>query len=71
MKITIVSTDQITEIDGVPVRAWLGVTEDGIECDVFVHRVAVRDDRDCGRFEAELKEKLPPGRMVPLRLILN
>jgi hypothetical protein len=71
MKIAIESTDVITRIDGVPVRLWEGVTEDGIPCKVFVHRIAVRDDQDSARFEKELAEQLPPGRVVDLRHVLN
>lgn len=70
MQITIESTDQVTRIDQVPVRVWNGVTEDGTPCKVFVHRLAVRDDQDTERFERELTEQLPPGRFLPLSLIL-
>jgi hypothetical protein len=70
MKITITSTDQITRIDGVPVRLWEGVTERGVACKVFVHRVAVRSTHDSAQFEAELKEMQQPGRVVPLSQIL-
>ena len=58
MTITITATDRLTEMDGVPVRVWDGVTANGIPCHVFVHRIAVREDRDCSQFEAELAEKL-------------
>jgi hypothetical protein len=70
MKITIEATDQLTTIDGVPVRVWRGETEDGVPCQVFVHRIAVRYDQDCTRFDRELVSKLPPGRHIPLRLVL-
>lgn len=70
MRLTIESTEQITHIDGIPVRVWEGITEDGIPCKVFVHRIAVRDDQDSGRFDRELAEQLPPGHIVPLSLIL-
>lgn len=70
MQIQIVSTDQLTELDGVPVRAWKGTTASGIECHVFVHRIAVAKDEDCSQFENELKEQIPPGRAVPLEMIL-
>jgi hypothetical protein len=72
MKITITSTDQITRLDDVEVRVWEGTTEDGVACKVFVHRLAVlvRADADVERFERELAEKLPPGRSVPLSMIL-
>jgi hypothetical protein len=70
MKLFIEATDQLTTIDGVPVRVWRGETEDGVPCLAFVHRIVVRDDEDYTRFERELVEKLPPGRHVPLRLVL-
>jgi hypothetical protein len=61
MKITIESTDALTTIDRVPVRVWEGVTEDGIPCKVFVHRIAVADEQDASAFDRELREQLPPG----------
>ena len=70
MKITIESTDQLTRIDGVPVRIWEGVTEDGVRCKVMVHRLAVANDEDSSRFDRELAEQLPPGRFLPLSRIL-
>jgi hypothetical protein len=70
MRITIDATEYITDIDGVPVRVWEGVTERGIPCKVMVHRVAVRDDQDCTQFDRELKETLPPGRRVALGMVL-
>lgn len=70
MKITIESTDQITTLDGVPCRVWKGATEAGVECVVFVHRLAVHKDQDAAQFERELAEQLPPGRHVPLSLVL-
>ncbi len=70
MKITIESTEKTTRIDNVPVRLWEGVTEDGVRCKVFVHRIAVHNDDDATRFEAELEAQLPPGRYIPLSMIL-
>lgn len=70
MKMTITSTDKCTEIDGVPVRLWEGVTEAGVPCLVFVHRLAVKKTEDSAQFEAELKEQCPPGLFFPLRMIL-
>lgn len=60
MRIQIESTDDCPVIDGVETRRWKGVTENGVECEVFVHRLAVRDDRDCGQFEAELLGRAKP-----------
>lgn len=70
MKIQIEATEHITKIQGVPVRLWRGVTESGSECHVFVHRIAVPEGQDSSEFEAELREKLPPGQVIDLRLIL-
>jgi hypothetical protein len=70
MKITITATEKTTTMDGVPVRLWSGVTEDGTPCQVFVHRIAVEAKEDCSRFDRELQEKLPPGRHLPLSMIL-
>jgi hypothetical protein len=68
MKISIESTDQITEIKGVPVRHWLGTTERGIPVHVFVHLIAVHKDEDCSQFDAELREVDPPAGPRHLRL---
>jgi hypothetical protein len=70
MKIMIESTDQLTQMDGVPVRVWNGTTESGVPCIVFVHRLAVHNDSDSKQFERELQEQLPPGRAIPLSAIL-
>lgn len=70
MKMQIESTEQITEIGGVPVRVWKGVTESGVDCFVFVHLIAVRNDHDSTEFERDLAEQVPPGRSVPLSHIL-
>jgi len=60
MRILIESTDQILELNGVPVRVWNGTTESGIECLVFVHRIAIHKDADNEAFERELFEQIPP-----------
>ncbi len=60
MQISIESTDQITNIDGVPVRVWKGVTAGGVDCFVMVHRIAVARDLDSSEFERELSEQVEP-----------
>jgi len=70
MQITMNSTDNLTKIDGIPVRLWEGETLRGTKCKVFVHRIAVSNDEDSSQFEHELKEQLEPGRKIPLRDIL-
>lgn len=61
MQIDIVSTETVTEIDGVPVRLWEGSTAGGIPCLVYVHRIAVREDHDASQFAGELAEQQPPA----------
>lgn len=72
MKITIESTEKLTDLGGVRVRLWEGVTEAGSKCYVFVHRIAVHRDQDAEQFDRELKEQMPPGadRVFDLRHIL-
>lgn len=70
MKITIESTNKLTHFDGVPVRVWMGTTESGVQCHVFVHRIAVREDQNAEQFERELKEQLPAGQVFDLRHVL-
>lgn len=70
MQMVIKATDQLTEIDGVPVRVWEGRTSSGIPCKVFVHRIAVDRAEDTAEFDRALAEQLPPGRVVSLREVL-
>lgn len=70
MELIIKATEQLTSVDGVPARVWKGTTASGVECIVFVHRIAVHNDADSSEFERELAEQLPPGRHVPLSMIL-
>ena len=41
MRLTIRSTEQIVEIEGVPCRLWNGQCENGERVVLYVHRVAV------------------------------
>lgn len=70
MKITIESTEKLADLNGVDCRLWEGVTENGIPCKVFVHRVAVREDRDSSQFDRELSE-MPPAVAVPNSMIFD
>lgn len=70
MTLTITATETVTTLNGVPARLWEGVTEDGIPCKVFVHRVAVSDLHDSAAFDRRLKAELPPAKHLPLALIL-
>lgn len=70
MKINIETTSQITLVGGVQCRAWDGVTEGGIRCKVFVHRVVIHKDQDASEFEKELLEQPASGSVVPLSDVL-
>jgi hypothetical protein len=68
VKLIIEATDKLTELDGVRVRVWNGKTEDGKECLVFVHQIAVDRSQDASAFERAFKELPTPAgaMMVPL-----
>jgi hypothetical protein len=70
MKLTITPTAEITVIGGVPCRVWEGVTEAGVRCKLFIHRLAVAADQDDAEFQRELLEQLPPATLVDLRYVL-
>lgn len=77
MKLTIESTEQMTDVPGQQIgspstrcRVWKGKTEDGTPCVLFVHLIAVERTEDQAEFEAELKEQLAPGSVVDFRHIL-
>lgn len=57
MKIQMESTETILTLDGVECRLWNAVTDDGIPCLVFVHRIAVAESGSVEAFEG-LKFKL-------------
>lgn len=62
VKLTIESTEIIREIDGVPVRVWEGVTDQGGVCYVLVHRIAVPsvDALLTNQADSELEAMLQP-----------
>lgn len=60
MRIQIEPTEHFLSVDGVPVRVWNGITEDGNQCFVMVHRIAVRAEDDTSSLERELVETPPP-----------
>lgn len=71
MIITITATEKLTDINGVPVRLWEGVTDQGTKCKVFVHRLVVHKDEDQKAFEEEFTEQMPPNdSKIDLRQIL-
>lgn len=74
MKVTLESTDQIVEVNGVPGRIWEGTTAAGIQCHAIITRIAVHKNDDASEFERELKETRPPSPAVrdiyPARMVL-
>lgn len=60
MKMTIESTEMITEIAGVSCRVWRGVTEKGIRCDLAIPMIRVREEVDRTDFEEQLRELPAP-----------
>lgn len=65
MKIQMEPTEHIVAMDGVECRVWNGVTENDIQCFVFVHRIAVRNDQDAKEFD-ELFEGWIPVEIIEL-----
>lgn len=70
MKITLESTTQIVQFDGIEARVWEGETESGIKLTAFITRVAVDKDDDVEQFQRELKEQRVPTVYWPLRMVL-
>jgi hypothetical protein len=74
MKITIESTTQIVDVNGVPARIWEGATDSGIPVHCFVTRIAVQKGQDASEFELELQEHRPPSPdlngVYPMRMVL-
>lgn len=60
MKVTVIPSDIVTDLDGMKVRLWTGTTESGIAVTLLVRAVVVHKDADCTQFERELTVKLPP-----------
>jgi hypothetical protein len=65
MRMQIESTAEIVTIYGVACRQWKGVTENGIECHVFIKAIACHRDDDAAEFQQELIE-LPQPTEHPL-----
>jgi hypothetical protein len=60
VKITIESTDRYAKVDGVDCDLWLGTSELGTQCVVFVQRIALHNDDDASEFTNEFREGPPP-----------
>jgi len=70
MEIMIKATDKLTIINGATCRLWEGVTARGMKCKVFVNCLVAHSDDDFGQLKAEMKEMMPPGRYIPVSMIL-
>lgn len=80
MIVHLTSTSRVIEVvderGDVEGRVWEGTTESGIPIFAVVTRIAVREDHDLSRFEAELERKAdhhpsPESfEAIPSRLIL-
>lgn len=73
MIVTLVSTEKVVEINGVPARIWEGTTSSGIKCHAFITRIAVSKDQDTTQFERELQQQSAPSAAIdsyPLKMIL-
>jgi hypothetical protein len=73
MKITLESTRQIVECNGVECRVWEGTTAAGVKLTAFIARVAVDRAHDSSQFERELRETSQPRLPLeawPLRMVL-
>jgi len=66
MKLTIEPTAELVVWDGVEVRRWRGVTEQGAPCDVYVHRVRVDATLPQEEFQA-LDERPAPREVAPAK----
>lgn len=64
MKIQIESTDTITNFGGVEVREWKGITEDGVQVLVMVHRIVVVDGGVRGSLEELVEREQPSIRLT-------
>jgi hypothetical protein len=72
VKLTLESTEQLVELNGLETRIWLGRTARGLPVLAFIARIAVEDDAAAG-FEDELvgmADSKPALVLVPRRMML-
>lgn len=56
MRITLQSTPITSVVQGKKVRCWRGITDRGIQCDVFILEIAARLSYEREAFDAEIAE---------------
>lgn len=61
MKISLSSTPDIVELDGVQCRIWVGKSEKGTKVVAYVHRLACETDAEAEELERDLIPKASPG----------
>lgn len=54
MKITVESTQQFVDVEGVQCRLWRGQTERGVHVNAMIRRIAAASDQDLEQLDAEL-----------------
>jgi hypothetical protein len=73
VRVNLVSTSRVIDVNGVPARVWQGRTESGIEVTALITRISVERTEDTTEFEAELQECVQASTHVdawPDRLVL-
>ena len=74
MKASMLSTDRMIDINGVPARVWEGRTENGVPFTAAITRIAVHPEADNSEFEKELQEHTPPSdetlQVWPLKIVI-
>lgn len=71
MRLQIEPTEKIIKVNGTECRAWIGISEKGAHCFVFVASVAVLDESatKTAEFEADLRSLPHPGREADFALL--
>lgn len=70
MKITLESTSQIVQFNGINCRVWEGKSESGARLTAFVVRIAVDPEDDASELERELRVQRAPSVVWPLGMVL-
>jgi hypothetical protein len=72
MRVTLESTTQIVEFNGLPARVWEGTSEKGIPVTAFITRIAPAIENPpahvVAEFERDLLEQRPPETIVAMVL---
>lgn len=64
-------TQELTKMQGVPVRVWEGETMDGVKLFALIARIAVAIEQDQTAFQRALEESAPPKALaIDMRMIL-